>query len=451
MKSLVKNNIRSSRHFFKKDINTQKEKTLKSFIEEYNRVLQIMIDYIWENGVSWTVVDNKTGEKTTKICCPKHGYYDTASYFDYKLIKVDTTLSARALSSITSQAMGIISSSIKKHNKRLYQLEQLKKDSNTNSDNIIRLENKIQKNLPQKPEINKKANNVAIELSSKCATLIKTKDGEFNYFLRLQSIGKKYGKIYIPIRMHKHSNQMKTKGKLLGSFLINNDYLDFRWKIDFPEKKKTGKIVGGDTGKNTLLTLSNEKTTDQTKDKHSHTLTSIIETLSRKKKGSKGFEKAQKHRTNFINWSIKRLNLDDIKEIRLEKVKNIFYKNSYSRKMSHWTNTEIEKAIEKACNENGVHLSYQESFYASQRCFSCGLVRKANRKGKLYKCNGCGYQADADLNSARNHTLELPKVPLALRRLKLNRKGFYWKLDGLFNLDGSELKVPNTIKDLSMS
>ena len=447
MKPLVKNNIRSSRHFFKKDINTQKEQNLQLFIEEYNRVLQIMIDYIWENGVSWNVVDKKTGKKTTKICFPKHGYYDIASYFDYKLIKVDTPLSARALSSMTSQTMGIISSSIKKHSKRLYQLEQLKKDSNTNSDNIIRLENKIKKNLPQKPEVK----NIAIELSSKCATLIKTKDGEFNYFLKLQSLGKKYGQIYIPIRLHRHSNKLKTKGQLLGSFLINNDYLDFRWKIDFPEKKKNGSIVGGDTGKNTILTLSNEKTTDQTKDKHGHNLVSIINKLSRKKKGSKAFKKAQDHRTNFINWSIKQLNLNDIKEIRLEKVKNVFYKNSYSRKMSHWTNTEIEKAIEKACDENGVHLTYKDSFYASQLCFFCGLVRKANRKGKLYKCNGCGYQADADLNSARNHTIDLPKIPLALRHLKLNRKGFYWKPYGLFNLDGSVLRVPDTSKDLSMS
>jgi transposase len=228
--------------------------------------------------------------------------------------------------------------------------------------------------------------------------------------------------------MHRHSNKLSKTGTMLGSFLISKDTVDFRWEISLPDKKNKGIIVGGDTGKNTILTLSNEKTTDQTKDKHGHNLVSIINKLSRKKKGSKGFEKTQKHRTNFINWSIKQLNLNDIKEIRLEKVKNIFYKNKYSRNMSHWVNSEIEHAIEKACDLNGVHLVYQNSTYRSQRCSHCGLVRKSNRVGKLYKCKGCGLHLDADLNGAKNHAIELPNIPVNLRHLKLNRKGFQHKI-----------------------
>jgi transposase len=402
-----------------------------------------MVNHIWNEGISWEVENKKTGERIQKICCPKYEYYDTASYFDYKKIKIKTNLSARALSSMTSQAMGIVSASVKKQSKRLYQLEQLKKEYEKNNNAIIKLENKIKKSIPQKPKVDK----MPIELSSKCATLIEKKDGEFNYFLRIQSIGEKYGKILIPIRSHKHSNQLKQKGKLLGSFLISENSVDFRWELNIPKKKNKGAIVGGDTGKNTILTLSNKLSTDLVKDIHGHTLSSIINKMSRKKKGSKGFNKARKHRLNFINWSIKQIDLLNIKEIRLENVTNVFYKNSYSRKMSHWTNSDIEKAIEKKCEQEGVLLVYQNSIYRSQRCSQCGLVRKANRCGKLYKCKGCGTHLDSDLNGAKNHAENLPDLPVSLRHLKLNRKGFFWKLDGLFNLDGSELRVPNSYKE----
>lgn len=402
-----------------------------------------MINHIWNDGISWSVLNKATGKTIIKTCCPKHGCYDTAKYFDYKVLNIKTDLSARALSSLTSISMGMISSAVKKHSKRLYQLEQLKMDSIKNSKNISRLESKIKKNLPQKPIVE----NQPIELSSKCATLIKRDKGEFNYFIKLQSIGKKYGKILIPIKLHRHSNKLKTNGKLLGSFLIANDCIDFRWEINIPDKKEDGIIVGGDTGKNTILTLSNNESTDSNKDIHGHTLPKIIDKLARKKKGSKAFLKAQKHRTNFINRSIKQVDFSLIKELRLEKVKNVFYKNSYSRNMSHWTNSEIETAIEKACELNGVHLIYQNSVYRSQRCSQCGLVRKANRVGKSYKCKGCGIHLDADLNGAKNHAITLPDLPVNLRHLKLNRKGFYWKPKGLFNLDGSVLRVPNFKKE----
>jgi transposase len=435
--------IRTSKHFIHQDLNTGKSNNLSLFLTESNRVLQLMINYIWNDGISWSVTNKKTGELIIKTCCPKHGHYDTANYFDYKKINIKTDLSARALSSLTSIAMGMISSAVKKHSKRLYQLEQLKLDPIKNAKNIARLENKINKNKPQKPIVK----NQPIELSSKCATLIKRDKGEFNYFLKLQSLGKKYGKILIPIKLHKHANKLKGKGNLLGSFLISNDCVDFRWEIEVPEINNIGVTVGGDTGKNTILTLSNETSTDSKKDIHNHTLNSIIEKLSRKKKGSKSFAKAQKHRTHFINWSIKQVDWTGIKELRLEKVKNIFYKNSYSRNMSHWTNSEIETAIAKACESNGVHLIYQDSTYRSQRCSHCGLVRKSNRIGKSYTCKGCGVHLDADLNGAKNHAINLPDIPVNLRHLKLNRKGFYWKPEGLFHLDGSEIRVPNSPKD----
>jgi len=381
------------------------------------------------------------------------GYYETPSYFDYKLVNVKTTLSARALSSMTSQALGLVSASVTKHRRRLYILSELKKDTVKNAKGIERLENIILKKLPQKPVTDTTGSAVfKAELSSKCAKLIPFKDGgEFDFFLKLSALGPSFGTILVPIKQHRHSKQLNQKGKLMTSFLVGNKSVDLRWEMKVQPQKKSGKILGGDSGLKTVLTFSDGQSTDSVKDIHGHTLNSILQTMARSKKGSKAFRRHEKHRTNFINWSIKQLNFKGVKQLNQEKVVNIFYKNKTSRFLSHWTNSEIEKALASICELNGVRLVYQNSTYRSQRCSGCGLVRKANRVGKLYKCKSCGLKIDADLNGAKNHALTLPSVPVALRRLKLNRKGFFWSPKGLFNVDGSELRVPNTSKETELA
>jgi hypothetical protein len=72
------------------------------------------------------------------------------------------------------------------------------------------------------------------------------------------------------------------------------------------------------------------------------------------------------------------------------------------------------------------------------------LVRKSQRKGKVYKCKECGLEIDSDLNAARNHEIKLPDVPYELRREERNRAGFYWTQDGFFDLNRVEFRVPLT-------
>ncbi|KKN16280.1 hypothetical protein LCGC14_0977350, partial [marine sediment metagenome] len=37
----------------------------------------------------------------------------------------------------------------------------------------------------------------------------------------------------------------------------------------------------------------------------------------------------------------------------------------------------------------------------------------------------CGLELDADYNASLNHQHDLPDIPHALRKLNLNRKGFF--------------------------
>ena len=89
--------------------------------------------------------------------------------------------------------------------------------------------------------------------------------------------------------------------------------------------------------------------------------------------------------------------------------------------------------------EHGVRVLEQESYYRSQRCSSCGLVKKSNRKGRKFECSGCGFTADADWNAAKNHELELPEVGY---RSGLNIAGFYWLESDVFDLGGGSLQSP---------
>jgi len=140
-------------------------------------------------------------------------------------------------------------------------------------------------------------------------------------------------------------------------------------------------------------------------------------------------------------WSINQLNFLNIKELRYEKVKNLRYKSKSSRYLSHWTYTEISDKLARMCEEQEVLFVSQSSVYRSQRCSQCGLVRKSQRKGKVYLCKNCGLEIDADVNASLNHQQDLPDIPYGLRRLNLNRSGFFWKTDGFYDLTGEELIV----------
>lgn len=394
---------------------------LQEFIREYRRVSGLILDQIWENGYSWEVKD-KTYEfnvKENKLEHPK--------FIDYNDFNIETKLSARALSSLVTQLCGIIGASVEKQRKRLYQWEKTPNPQ---------LAKKIQQNKPVKPDISK----LNPELSSKCIDIQKV-EGEFNYFVRLKSIGKDYGFVKLPVKLHKH-NKKYCDWELKSSFLLNENWVNFRWETKV-EKKQSGIVVGCDQGKKDVVTLSNGITPPKI-NQHGKSLDSIMLSLSKCKKGSKRFQRKQDERKNFINWSINQLNLDNVKQVNLEKVWNIGYKNGTSRLMSHWTNTLIRDKLLSTCELHGVHVKEQSCTYRSQRCSNCGMVRKSHRKSKLYKCKECSLEIDSDLNAALNHEVELPDIPWELRREKRNLKGFYWLSSGFFDLNRVEFRVPLT-------
>jgi hypothetical protein len=422
--------IRSTKHFLK-DTNTNKVSNLTLLLKEYRRVAKIILEDVWNNGYVW-YTEKEGGLERHEFNIEKNKL-DHPKFIDYNRFKLETKLSGRMLSSLVTQLSGILGSSVEKQRKRLYMRGEILKEGG----NVTLLDRKIKQNIPTFPNLK----NINMELSSKCAEF-QTTDGFFGGFIKLRSLGV-CGPILLPIKFHK-MNEKYENWEMKGSFLVSDKVVNLRWFKEDPELRATGSIIGGDQGYKTCLTLSDEQITKSQPTPNPnkfHDLESILKDMCRKKKGSRAFKKLQALRKNYIHWTLHQLNLSGVKEVRFEKIWNIGYKQRSSKLMSHWTNTIIRDGWQDFCLRNGVRFTEVESAYKSQRCFPCGLVKKSNRKKKVYKCP-CGHVMDADLNSSNNQVLDLPEISYEFRKLKLNVKGFYWLESGIFDLNGVEIRVP---------
>jgi transposase len=387
-------------------------------------VCTLVIDYCWNNPI----ITNTT------IFDVSNNQLDLPKYLPTNILKlanIDTFLTGRCLKCLITQVTGILKASTDKQKRRIYQYNKLKQDGYTKKQQS-QLIKKIKQNIPQKPN----CSNINMELNSICCKFypLNKNNNEFNEFdgfLRLTSVTKNKMNICIPINMTRHSNKFKNSGKMMSSFLVSSKKVDIRWDIP-TTLRTTGSIVGADQGLLDVLTLSDKQVTTKT-DIHGHTQKSILEKVCRKKKGSNAFRRAKQHQINFVNWSINQLNMDNIKQVNLEDIWNINYKKNSSSMLKHWQNTIIRDKLMSVCELLGVRVIKQISTYRSQRCSGCGQVRKANRKGKTYTCHNCGLEIDADYNASINLSMELPEIPWNLRKLNLNRNGFYWTTDGLFS------------------
>jgi hypothetical protein len=152
------------------------------------------------------------------------------------------------------------------------------------------------------------------------------------------------------------------------------------------------------------------------------------------------------HRDNYIGWSVNRLNLTNIKQLNVESISNFRDGKNVGKKLNYFGEPLIlERLVRRA--QQGVLVVMQPSAYRSQRCSRCGYVCKKNRKKEEFCCRHCSFQADADYNASCNHKIPLPPIKYSKLHPLDNKKGFFWKENGLFDLEGKEITVPFTQKD----
>ena len=424
--------ILASKHSLE-ELNIGKSILIKEFLSEYKKATLFYVDYLFNNRITFTVKDKERVLDINKdlLDCPS--FISTIN-----IMPEETRLSGRALKAASTQACGIIKSLIWKRKKLLYLLK-IKQSRHQRCRNILK---KLRKTAITYPNIK----DIKAELNTLCANFGENNIKYFDEIVTLSSLGKEFGKIVVPYKDSKHSrlleNTGKNAGKRLNSILLSEKYLYVRYEQNIPKVKTTGDIVGIDQGIKTCLTLSDGQVSDKLQ---GHDLDTITNKIKRKKTGSKAFHKALEHRDNYIGWAVNNLNFSNIREIRIEKVTNFRHKKKVSRKLNYFGEKVIIKRCYKKCQRNGVRIVEEKSAYKSQRCSSCGIVLKKNRKGKRYCCKHCSFQTDADFNSSLNQKANLPSLQEYLRHLD-NKKGFFWKAEGIFNLDGQELTVPVTKK-----
>jgi transposase len=379
-----------------------------------------LIDSIWKTeipGFDFSI-------KKNKLDCPSLLPNDFLKQFD-------SWLSARMKQCVGKQACSMVKAAVKKRSKQLYKLRELQKEHNNTKH--------LQRRIDVQPLVKPDARRANAELDSRFIDF-KENSQHFDFFTRLKQVGNKLS-FNLPIKHTKVSRRWLGKGELKQTARLSDSQLFLIFNIPKPPKKKDGKKIGCDQGYLTVASLSDGQVTKA--DKAGYNLEIMQEKLSRKKKGSKSFKKVQEHRKNYINWSINQLNLSDISELRCEKIKYLRRGVKSSRIMTHWTYTLIKKKFVSLSDLEGCQVTEVPNEFRSQRCNRCGWVRKANRKGKTFECDVCGFTADADLNAASNLELDLFEIPWWVRSKKINMKGFYWNSDGLFS-ESWESIVPGT-------
>lgn len=249
-------------------------------------------------------------------------------------------------------------------------------------------------------------------VSCTIADLIDSKETtEFDAWLHIASVGDKHI-MDLPIRYHKHFNNLNLQGKRLNSYIITDRYVQFSFEIETLPKKEGNKVLGIDTGINALASLSNRTQlgTD---------IKSCIERIKRCKHGSKGQKQARralKQRIDEVVQEIIKLDPDMIVVEKLKdlgkntKVKRLLTKN-IRRSIGIWNWKYWLKRLEMACELNRVKFRTVAPFYTSTTCPKCGYSDRMNRNLEIFRCLKCSHEDNADLNASLNILLRFITGP----------------------------------------
>jgi transposase len=225
---------------------------------------------------------------------------------------------------------------------------------------------------------------------------------EFDNWLHLQSIGNQI--IFdIPIRRHKHFNQLMEEGKLCTTVQILRNHVQFSFEIETGPKLPFDSCIGIDTGIKSLAALSTGE--------HLGTeLESKIQRIKRCKNGSKGQKRARVDLKSYISLTAKEvvkhgslIVFENLKGISKNTKKSKRLHKSMRSVIGNWNQAYWMQRLKFACERNRVSYASVSPFNTSITCPVCNLIDKRNRKSQgIFLCQSCGYTANADVNAARN-------------------------------------------------
>ena len=226
---------------------------------------------------------------------------------------------------------------------------------------------------------------------------------EFDFNVTLGCIGNKQ-KISIPLKKHKHFNELSKMGRRCKSIVLTKDYIQFTFDIKIDKKKTEGFDIGVDIGLNKLIASTDSKF-------YGEKLRQLIEELHLKKRCSKAYYRKKEEIKEYINYCCKQLPWASMRFLVCENLKNVKHKMKVKRRLtknirrviSNWNYAYVLRRLQLLSEINRVSFRTVAPFYTSQTCPVCGHRDKKNRRSQeLFECQSCGHTDNADTNASKN-------------------------------------------------
>ena len=320
--------------------------------------------------------------------------------------KTDTWLSARMQRKCGDHAISIIKSCRTNERKHRYQRYKIVYKYFLQRNRQLKFLNKRFSELNLRRHYNPILKQDVMVLDGDIVTYLDDLHSEFDKWIKITSIGNRI-KLVIPFNKHRQYNKyVKTSWKRMSGCRLKK--INGTWFLDINfEKKitpKQGNIgLGLDQGKLKLLSTTENKV-------YGTELNKMLHKLINKKHGSKASKTLVKRIKQYIYQEVKKLPtnydfyvLEDLTDIQIGTTKRKKKRNKTERKLtSRWQLDTLHRAINNYCDLNGIQIKYIDPTNTSRTCPCCGNVDKRNRNNEIFKCMGCGYTADADINASFN-------------------------------------------------
>ena len=373
--------------------NRHRRDDLDSLLSEYQRVCQILVNICWDLEKVPSLLPL---EITSQV--------------------QDSWLSARMLQCCGKQASGMVRSV----RTRLRRAEKHREWLLTQHRSIKKVTKQIEKLRVAKPELR----SIQPQLSSQCFSIDRDNHTRhFETWVTLHSTGGPG--ILLPLRGTRHLDSLlERNGNILNSIRISKRFVHLSLEMPEIPKREDGEVLGVDVGMTEMFHCSDDQ--HETADVHGWTLSKIMQRMTRRRPGSKGYRRSQAHRESFINWSVRQLNLNGVQQLNVEDLRDVRRGKVCSRKQKRWTYGSIIRGLERTCTRSGVRVVKVNPALSSQRCNACGWTQEGNRSGKRFRCGRCGNTTDADLNASLNLATPLPAISGEQWGENRRGKGFLW-------------------------
>jgi transposase len=239
-------------------------------------------------------------------------------------------------------------------------------------------------------------------LSSTCCEL-QPGTNSFDLWLRIKSIGKRQ-EILIPTKRTKHYLKWKALGAEATTLTITSDCVIVSFEVQTGPKLEPTEAIGVDTGIEALATCSDGSI-------EGTNIKSILESMDRKKKNSKAWQREKRHLKHVIATAARAV-VAKAPVIVVEKLKGITHKTKSPKRrlglklrrwIGQWNVMYWLSRIQAVCEENRVSFRTVPAYNTSVICSDCGFSDPGNRPSQsVFNCLECGFKANADFNASIN-------------------------------------------------